>query len=273
MSSGVQWRADASINLGAPMTDEPEKKSATLAVILLLVAILVGIFAMTYGLQTLAWANWKWRASSDPWLLDVPAPLPPAPSPPMKGTKVRIFDFEFILSWQGDPKIVPSTVGAQMHFNSGQVVFFYDPETLVDAVRKQKSSSPLEYQRFTNLFGENALDSNFSLYQLVYTASAAQLSPLGPARDALRLNVLLNWKLSFGYDARPAIHSFQWGNIRGYQFGDPVNSPAVAIRAFDDRDRQFRLIFGVTGGSAAHLTEDEIASAVETLQPVPILER
>jgi hypothetical protein len=255
------------------MTDEPEKKSATPAIILLLVAILVGVFVMTYGLQTLAWANWKWRASSDSWLIEVPDPLPPAPSTPMKGTKVRTFDFEFIAPWQGDPKVVPSAVGVQMHFNSGQVVFFYDPETLVDAVRKQKSSSPLEYQRFTNLFGENALDSNFSLYQLVYTASAAQLSPLMSARDALRLNVLLNWKLSFGYDARPGIHSFQWGKIRGYQFGDPVNSPAVAIRAFDDRDRQFRLIFGVTGGSPTHLTEDEVSSAVSTLQPVPILER
>jgi hypothetical protein len=255
------------------MTADPEKKSASFAIILTLVAILVGIFAMTYGLQSLAWTQWKWRASSDPWLLDVPAPLPPVPSAPMKGTKVRAFDFEFTAPWQGEPKVAPTTVGVQLHFNSGQVVFFYDPETLVDAVRKQKSASPLEYQRFVNLFGAHALDSNYSLYESVYTASAAQLSPFMSARDVMRMNVLLNWKLSFGYDARTGIHSFQWGKIRGYQFGDPVNSPAVAIRAFDDRDRQFRLILGVTGGSGAHLTEDEIASAVSTLQPVPILER
>lgn len=255
------------------MTDDPEKKSATLAIILLLVAILVGIFAMTHGLQTLAWAQWKWRASSEPWLLDVPDPLPPAPSMPSKGPKVRAFDFEFVAPWQGEPKSATSLPGVQFRFNSGQVVFFYDPETLVDAVRKQKSASPLEYQRFVNLFGENAIDSNYSLYQAVYTASAAQLSPLMSARDALRMNVLLNWKLAFGYDARPGIHSFQWGKIRGYQFGDPVNSPAVAIRAFDDRERQFRFIFFVAAGSTVHLTEDEIAGTVSTLQSVPILER
>lgn len=254
-------------------TADTEKKTATLAIILLLVALLVALYAIAFGLQTLAWANWKWRASSDHWLLDEPDSLSQAPSTPAKGAKVRAFDFEFIAPWPGDPKVVPSPVGVQLHFNSGQVIFFYDPETLVDAVRKQKSSSPVEYQRFTNLFGENALDSNFSLYQLVYTASAAQLSPLMHAREALRLNVLLNWKLAFGFDARPGIHSFQWGRIRGYQFGDPVNSPAVAIRAFDDRDRQFRLIFGVNGGSAVHLTEDEISSVVSSLQPVPILER
>ena len=254
-------------------TAEAEKKSATLAIVLLLVAILVGIFAMTYGLQTLAWAQWKWRASSEQWLVDVPTPAPPAPSTPTKGAQIRAFDFELTAPWPGEPKSAPSLPGLEFRFKSEQVIFFFDPETLVDAVRKQKSASPAEYQRLTNLFGENALDSNYTLYQTVYSASAAQLSPFMSARDALRMNVLLNWKLAFGFDARPGIHSFQWGKIRGYQFGDPINSPAVAIRAVDDRDRQFRLIFLVGAGSTVHLTQDEISSAVSTLQPVPILER
>jgi hypothetical protein len=93
--------------------------------------------------------------------------------------------------------------------------------------------------------------------------------------DAQREHTLLIWKLAFGADLIPddAFHSFEYGTIKGFQFGAPVNGRPVAVRAFDDRNRQFRYIFVVNGGSNALITQEQIDSAVRSLKPVPFLER
>jgi hypothetical protein len=95
--------------------------------------------------------------------------------------------------------------------------------------------------------------------------------------EARRDNVLLLWKLSFGPDlqsaAGPEFYSFDWGKNRGFQFGDPAKGQPVALRVFDDSNRQFRFIFTVAFGSGAKITQSDINMAVRSLQPVPIIDR
>lgn len=238
----------------------------------MLVVVVVAGFCLMYGLGTLAWVEGKLWASQNPWLKDVPQ-LSSAASPGSpKLTQAKAYDYEFTTPW-GNPKVTPALTFVQMRFDGGQVVVFYDPQTLLDSLGKLKSSSPIEYQKFANVFSDHPIESNFALYQAVYGASPAQQSPVMPGREALRINVLLLWKLSFGFDTGPAISSFEWGKMRGFQFGEPSNSRPVALRVFDDRDRQFRFFFTVAGGSSAQITQDEIAGVVSSLQPVPLTER
>jgi len=89
----------------------------------------------------------------------------------------------------------------------------------------------------------------------------------------LRTNVLLLWKLSFGFDAQPGIHSFELGKNRGFEFGDVTTGRPVALRVFDERDAQFRFVFSAMGGASGKFTQDDINVAVQSLQSVPILER
>jgi len=255
--------------------DEVEKCGALSAIILAVLVVLVSAFCVAYGLQTLVWVEARHWASVNPWLRDVPQPLPASASsaaPNTKGMQVKAYDYEFISPW-GAGKVTPYLAHVEFRFPAGQVAILFDPETSLDTMRNLKSTNPLEYQRFTNVFVDHPIEFNYQLYEMVYGASPAQLSPIMTSRDAMRMNVLLLWKLSFGFDTTPGIYSFDFGKNHGVQFGDPGKGRPVAVRIFDDRDRQFRLIFLVTAGSNAPLTQDGINTAVSSLKPVPIIDR
>ena len=106
------------------------------------------------------------------------------------------------------------------------------------------------------MLGDQFPDTNYALYKLIYGVSPAQTSPFMQAQDAMRKNVLLLWKLSFGFDLPGGIHSFEFGPNHGFEFGDPSGGHPVAVRSFDDFDKQFRnddrqsAIFGLFVGVA-----------------------
>jgi len=254
------------------MNDETEKSSASSAIVLAIVVIGVAIYCAAYGLQTLAWYEGHHWANENPWLADVPRPLAAAPAAPAKGTLVKAFNYEFTAPWTRKTTQIPSLVGVVIRFESGQAIFFYDPDTLLDSLRQMKSSSPLKYQKFVAVFADHPIESNYGLYEAVYGVAPSQLSPIMMSRDAMRMNELLIWKLQFGIDLRGGLSSFAWGPNRGFQFGDPAEGPAV-LRVFNDRDQQFRFIFTVAPNSGAHITQDDIADIVASFKPIPILER
>jgi hypothetical protein len=257
------------------MTEEAEKKSSSLfAILLAIVVILVAAFCTMYGLQALAWVEGRQWSNVNPWLRAVPQPLPP-PSAATKGELVKsdAYQYEFISPWGAEKKINPSLTYSEIRFAPGQVVIFFDPDSQLDTMRVLKSSNPQEYQKFQNVFLDHPIESNYALYQAVYGASPEQMSPLMSSRDAMRMNVLLLWKLSFGFDFGSEVSSFDFGRNKGFQFGDPAKGDPVAVRVFDDRARQHRFIFLVAAGKHAKLTQDDINTVVSTLKPIPILDR
>ncbi len=256
------------------MSEDSEKTGARSAIILLVLVFLVAGYSVKFGLQTLTWIEAKLWTSENPWLATAPEPLP-APTAPAKGSVLRAYDYEFDSPWPGNPKTVGSLTATQFHYDAGPVIVFFDPESQVDTMRAIKTSNPTEYQKFATVFADKPINTNYELYQAVYGASPAQLSPLIDVREALRLNALLLWKLSFGFDLRAdgQFYSFDWGKVRGFQFGDPANQRPVALRVFGDRDRQYRFILTVASGSAGRIMQDDIDTIVQTVQPVPIAER
>jgi hypothetical protein len=253
------------------MNDEAEKDGARSAIILAILVVLVSVYCIAYGLQTLVWIEARHWADANPWLREVPQPLPAA-TPSTKGSVVKAYDYEFLSPW-GAGKITPHLAHVEFRFDGGQVAIFIDPETSLDTMRNMKSTNPLEYQKFTNVFVDHPIEFNYQLYDMVYGVSPAQMSPFMSSRDAMRMNVLVLWKLSFGFDTAPGIYSFDFGKNHGVQFGEAGKGRPVAERIFDDRDRQFRLIFVVAAGSNASVTQADINTAVASLKPVPIIDR
>jgi hypothetical protein len=252
-----------------------------------------------FGLQTLVWIQAKQSATANSWVGIVPQPLPVTSGNPSmamqsmiavapKGAhgkasvnsatdQAKLFNYEFKVPWAGQPKRVPSLEGVQLHYDSGQVVFFYDPESQIDTAHALRTPTTPDAQRLANILAAHPIESNYALYQAVYDASPEQLSPTMKEQEALRDNLLLLWKLSFGPDlsfgATPEFYSFDWGKVRGFQFGDPSKEHPVAVRAFDDSDHQFRFIFTVATGSGGKITQEDINAATQSLRPVPIIER
>ena len=160
------------------MNDETEKSSASSAIVLAIIVIGVAIYCAAYGLQTLAWYEGHHWTKENPWLADVPQSLPAAPSAVAKGNLVKAFNYQFTAPWTGKTTQTPSLTGVVIRFDSGQAIFFYDPETLLDSLRQMKSSSPLQYQKFVNVFSDHPIESNYGLYEAVYGAAPSQLSPI-----------------------------------------------------------------------------------------------
>jgi hypothetical protein len=284
-----QQRTMASAPKTSPqaIANDPEKSNAQSAILLAAVVLIVAVLSVMFGLQTLVWFNAKQWTSQDPWLADTPQPLPPATSappavtPPASGknaksakpAQLKAYDYEFTAPWPGNVKTTPASGFVEFQFDSGQVIVFFDPQSQLDIIRQMKSGETTQYQQFQNVFGDQAPDTNYALYQTVYSASPAQISPFMHSQEAFRINVLLLWKLSFGFDAQPGIHSFERGKNRGFEFGDATNGRPVALRVFNDRDEQFRFIFTAASGATGKFSQDDIDLAVQSLQSIPILER
>jgi len=261
------------------------KSSAISAIVLAVFAVLVAAYSMTYGLQTLVWIEARSWLASNPWLNDVPKPLPspaatPARPPELPGraaqtkpSRLQAYDYDFSVPWTGKYQAGMTRLGAEFRFDSGQVVVFFDPESQLDTLRALKSAAPAEYAKYQSVFAHEDIETNYALYRAVYGASAAQVSPFMAEAEARRMNVLLLWKLSFGFDMPGGIYSFNFGKNRGFQFGSPANGQPVAVRVFDDQDRQFRFLFTQTSRSNAQVTQDDINSIVQSLRLTPILER
>ncbi len=261
----------------ARMNEEEDKGGARNAIILAVIVILVGAFCLMYGLQMLIWIEAKQWVSANPWLGDVPQPLTASSGETAKGSQERLFNYEFNVPWKGAGKRVASLTGVQLSYDSGQVIVFFDPELQIDTAHALKSPTTPESRKLAAVFAGQPIESNSALYQAVYGASLAPVSPVMKEQDAVRNNVLLLWKLSFGPDLEsgttPEFYSFDWGKMKGFQFGDPAKGHPVALRVFDDYDKQFRFIFTAAGGSSGKITQDDINTTVKSLQPVPIIER
>lgn len=250
------------------MNEEPEKKESSLsAVILLGVLVVVAWYSLAHGLQTLIVIEARQWASANPFLNETPRPLPQttgtAPAP--AATRVEHFNYQFYLPWKPIERDTENPAYAEIRAKTGEVVVFFNPDSQIDNLQSMKSGNTPLAKDYVQIFSSHPLDSNYALYEAIYSSSPAQAALLMPPQDALRLNTLLLWKLSFGLDARPGIYTFDWGGLRGIQFGDPANGP-VAIRAFDNHDRQFPFLFVTAAGSGAKLTQDVISQIVLTVR-------
>jgi hypothetical protein len=263
---------------------DPEQSNARSAIILVVVIVIIAIYSSAYGMQTLQWfAAHQW-ASINPWLRDVPKALPPPPALPptpppptpghkaiavaASGTELTAYNYEFNVPWTGKFKETPSAGGAQFKFDSGQIVVFGDPEAQLDTLEILRTSTTGEYAPFQALVNEAGISTNYALYQAVYSASPANARPLMAYAAAQRERVLLLTKLSFGFDVEGDIHSFEFGDNKGFEFGNPALGP-VAVRVFNARDHQFRFLFTEFTGTDALITQNDIDQAIQTLQVEP----
>ncbi|HTS11115.1 MAG TPA: hypothetical protein VMH00_03265 [Candidatus Limnocylindrales bacterium] len=254
------------------MAQKTEKSGARDAIILAIVVVLVAGYCVAFGLQTLVWGEAHHWAKYDPWLNDVPGSLNASAAAPGK-TQLRAFDYQFKVPWTGKEQTRGTLTYSEFRFDSGQVVILYDPNGQSDTLRDMRSENPLAYQQLQNVFVGQTLDTNYDLYNVVYGASANATSPFMSTRDAIRLNQLLLWKISFGLDASPGAYAISMGGNRGFQFGDPSTGRPVALRVFDGTDSQLRLIFLTEAGSSAKIDQADIDCAVESLGQVPVSER
>src|SRR5580693_8092781 len=149
------------------MSDDPEKSSATSAIVLVIIAVVVAIYSSSYGMQTLQWISARNWATENPWLNDVPQPIantaasaaPEVPAAQVmtaagsskkmviaqaKTNELTAYNYEFASPWNSKSKEAASPGGAEFRFDTGQVVVFGDPDAQLDTLQTVRTSTSAE---------------------------------------------------------------------------------------------------------------------------------
>ena len=246
----------------------PEKKeSARATVILALVALAVGSYVLLFGLQTLIYFEARHWAALSPFLRDVPLPLPSTVASPIQEKGLSFYGFQFGAPWKGIDKQNSQNDRSEIDFKSGAVLLFFNPEGEKNIVDSIRTGNPETYQQYRTIFGPDFFSTNYALYDAVYGASPATISPVMSKEKAVRVSTLLQWKLAFGAYGAKTIYAFQAGNIRGLQFGDPATDHVVVVRLFDSHEQQMRLLFTSKSAQPGVISQADINCVVDSIQP------
>jgi hypothetical protein len=254
------------------MSSDANANEGYSAIILVIVLIGVAAYILFYGLQTLIYFDAKQWGSREASLFVTAQPLTIAapPAAPGQTTHLEFFNYQCEAPWKGPAKTTQDPDFIEDKFPSGQVIRIELPEDQADTLKSFKGDSPDQQQRIAAVFGDHPFDSNFDLFAAIYNASPAQASPFMPRFDSERLNTLLVWKLSLDTELPGGTYQFESDRIRGLQFGNPERSQNIAIRAFNEHDRQFKMLIMCTASSGAKLTQANINQIIATLKPIPL---
>jgi hypothetical protein len=250
-------------------TAENERESYS-AIILVAVLIGVAVYILLYGLQTLIYFDAKHWGSQDTSLYITPHTITLAPSAPGPTTHLEFYNYQCEAPWKGPAKTTEEADYIEAKFPSGPIVRVELPEAQADALQSFKGESPAQQQHIATVFGDHPFDSNFDLFAAIYSASPDQVSAFMPRIAAERVNTLLNWKMSLDSELPGGISQFEHGTLRGLQFGDPDHSQTVVLRAFNEHDRQFKILLTHSAASTQKLTQANIDQIIATLIPVPL---
>jgi hypothetical protein len=254
------------------MNSEAKASEGYSAIILVIVLIGVAAYILFYGLQTLIYFDAKHWGARDASLYVTAQPLTiaSAASATVQSTHLEFFNYQCEAPWKGPAKTIDDPDYFEAKFPSGQSIRIESPEDQADVLKSFKGESPDQQQRIATVFGDHPFDSNFDLFAAIYNASPAQASPFMQRGDAERLNTLLIWKLSLDAELPGGTFQFESDRNRGLQFGNPDRSPAVAIRAFNEHDRQFKMLITRSAASEAKITQSDIDRIIATLKPIPL---
>ena len=243
-----------------------KKESARWTIILAVVTLAVGVYAIAYGLQTTFYFQAHHWASSIPFLKETPQPLPSTAASPVQEKNLSFYGVNFEAPWKGIASQKPGDAQSEVQFNSGAVIIFFNPEGEKDILSSIRGGPPQTYDKYEAVFGEGLFPTNYDLYEAVYSASPASLSPFMTREQVERIGTLLEWKMAFGASGASAIYNVQTSNLRGLQFGDTSRDRIVVLRLFDSHNAQYRLLFTSKAGTGTFAQAD-VNCVVDSMQP------
>lgn len=245
-----------------------KKESARATIILALVTLAIGVYALAYGLQTMFYFQARHWASSAPFLREVPQPLPSTTASPVQEKNLSFYDVSFAAPWRGVLAQNNGDAHSEVDFKTGPVLVFFNPAGEKDILSSIRDGDPKIYDRYEEVFGSDLFPTNYDLYLSVYSASPASLSPFLPRAQVERIGTLLEWKLAFGASGASAIYKVQANELRGLQFGDPSKDALIVMHLFDAHNLQYRLLFTSRAGTGT-FPQSDINCVVDSLKLTP----
>jgi len=244
-----------------------KKESARATIILAVITLAIGVYVIIYGLQTTFYFQAHHWASGTPFLKETPQPLTSTAASPAQEKNLSFYGVNFEAPWKGIASQKPGDAQSEVHFKSGPVIIFFNPEGEKDIISSIRDGPSQTYDKYAAVFGSGLFPTNYDLYEAVYSASPAALSPFMSRAEVERIGTLLEWKLAFGAGGASAIYNVQTNNLKGLQFGDTSRDPMVVLRLFDSHNAQYRLLFTSKAGTGT-FAQSDVNCVLNSLQPL-----
>lgn len=225
------------------------------------------IYSWKFGPATSLILRAKNAAKKNPLLATVPIELPDRSVSTAPGTTFTEFGFQFEVPWIAKEKphgdhiaiiYVPDGTAALLFFNPAE------DKGLVKELRqtfKDQGKDPV----YANLYLD--AKSDYDLERSTWYATPEQLSVFFPRKKEVFNATRLMTKDVLGAEAKTGLYAFTFGQLRGFQFGDPARVHSIRVDAFDDQDRKFVFSIGTKSDSNVYLKQADINRVLQSLRP------
>ncbi len=190
-------------------------------------------------------------------------------------TKLEAFDYRFSAPWadcsQATWMTATSIVLWTCSGSNVQVVCFAPRESLYSSILPDGSSENAEYrQSMIKWLGlENVARTNFHLFAKALEVTPGDFSPFGPRRETAFKFMLFLMKTVCMPSKAHEIYSFEHGDIKGIQFGNPSIDRRAQLYLFDRMEREVQLVVQVSTNSLVPLTQADINTIITTFSSEP----
>lgn len=249
-----------------------ESKLIRVLTVFAVFAMVCGAYLWLFGPQTFLMLDaWKW-ARVAPMVKEIPVKLPDSSVSQTPGRKLSYFGYKFEVPWddidEGKCRIIGGNK-AIVAFRSGNVLSVWSgpPHNYVNSAL---SNMKIDRETFRQLYGDQALQSDFAFQRLMLGTTPDQITPFISKRLAAnRASLLLLKALSAPRGPDSGIFAVTAGEFNGFQFGLPQSSPhGFDVELFSD-DGSLDFIFDQNANGPTTITQADVNRIYRTLRKVP----
>jgi hypothetical protein len=240
----------------------------------LAVVIALGLsYAIIFAKPTNIVWTMKKEAAKNPRLSMVPVPLLGASISQEKGTTEKFFGYQFEVPWQGGEQKQRDSIAFVFSQSNREAVSFFDPRGDRGFIRMMKETPGLQVGHLNPVYGRGNVQSDYEFVRAALNTTPSQLSLFMPWSKEVYAANLLRIKEAFLLGPQDGLYSFEFGQLRGFQQGDPVRDKNVEVEVYDADDHKFKLIFSSKSGPNGGMTQPDINRVLQTLHPAPGLQQ
>lgn len=213
----------------------------------------------------------RWEAMKIPAIKVTPRPLADYSEAQSPGKKLSYFGYEFEVPWIASyrEKAFRKDGLVQLEFGSGQNMTLIVPAIQSGLLTEIVKDQELQMKGLRPVFGNLLNRSAYEQYSVLLSTTPSSIRAFGPRAEAVRGVTLLRIK---GIAVAPGLasgaFSFEFGDKRGFQIGDPAKFRRVDLEIFGMGDHYIEIICATTNDNI-RLIQPEINRILNTLRRVP----
>jgi hypothetical protein len=233
--------------------------------------VLCGTYLWFFGVQTFMALEARNVARNTPVVRRIPVELPDLSISRTPGKKLSYFGYEFEVPWDDIDQAKSRIVGANraiIAFRSGNALSVWSgsPHEFVNTTL---SSGKINRDTFRKIYGDAALESDYSFQRIILEATPNKITPLMPKELAISQAMLLVMKaISLPSGADSGIFAVTTGEFHGFQFGQPQSSPrGINVELYSD-NASLAFIFSKKLNGPIVITQPDINRVLQTIHKI-----